>query len=196
MLTRIRIGTRLYAGFGMLVMLSIAVIGIGWFGLNIAVKGLDGITDKLNPVSVITSKAKYGILESKLAQNGHAVSKFAERMAGGDLSQAPLVTQGNHELAHMTEVLGHMQKSLVGVIGQVREIIGEMAVAATEQADGVAQITAAIAHLNQMTQQNAALVEQGAATASSMSDQTTQLTSVVNTFQLESGTGGKTLLLQ
>ena len=70
MLTRVRIGTRLYAGFGLLVVLSIAVIGIGWFGLNVAIKGLDGITGKLIPINVITAKAKYGILESKADHNG------------------------------------------------------------------------------------------------------------------------------
>jgi methyl-accepting chemotaxis protein len=70
MLTRIRIGTRLYAGFGLLVLLSIAVIGVGWFGLNVAIQGLDGINGKLIPINVITAKAKYGILESKAAHNG------------------------------------------------------------------------------------------------------------------------------
>ena len=517
MLTRIRIGTRLYAAFGLLVVLSIAVIGIGWFGLNVALKGLDGITGRLIPINVITAQAKYGILESKAAHSGmvaatgkpevikalkaewdaqqklldkaatdfsnapisaeqkknleafrthldnyrsavnpvvekllangyasnaeawdamqasdkgfkpmyemlagieaalqkgggeifikikgaittitaalliigalsvatavflgwrialsivtpvHGVSEFAEHMAAGDLSMRPPRTQGSDELAHMTHVLDRMQQSLSDVISKVREaaegikiassevasgnhdlsarteqtasnleetassmeemsgaikqsadsgrlatqlasqaessaqqggavvaqvvstmaeinlasrkisdiisvidgiafqtnilalnaaveaarageqgrgfavvasevrslagrsaeaakeikalisnsvskvehgtelvgqagstmdeivsnvvkvreIIGEMAVAASEQADGVAQINAAITNLDQMTQQNAALVEQGAAAASSMSDQAARLTEVVSTFKLD-----------
>jgi methyl-accepting chemotaxis protein len=528
MLTRLKIGTRLFAGFGILVLMSIALIGIGGFGLNVAVKSLDGITGRLIPVNIITAKAKYGLLESRAAHNAmlaglgdpavvrtaktewdkhqetlnqamtdfgkavtapeqqknlqqfaehakvyreaigpiaaklesggyastsearealkaadkgyqpmydmlagidtalqkssneifakvngamstittalmvigtlcvlaaivmgwrmaksilepvHGVAIFAERMADGDLSQAPLAVQGQDELADMTAVLGRMQRSLVTVISKVRDaaenikiassevaagnhdlsarteqtasnleetassmeemseaikqsarsaslatqlansaetsaqqggavvgqvvstmaeindasrkindiigvidgiafqtnilalnaaveaarageqgrgfavvasevrslagrsaeaakeiktlignsvskvehgsvlvgqagttmeeivsnvvkvrqIIAEMSTAATEQADGIAQINAAIVKLDQMTQQNAALVEQGAAAASSMSEQAEQLTDVVSVFKLNRGAGNGLLRLQ
>ena len=51
--------------------------------------------------------------------------------------------------------------------------------------DGIGQINTAVSQLDQMTQQNAALVEQSAAAAESLKDQATMLTSLVAKFHLE-----------
>ena len=75
----------------------------------------------------------------------------------------------------MTEIVGSVQK--------VADIMGEITAAAFEQADGIAQVNAALAQLDQMTQQNAALVEQSAAAASSMKEQAYGLASVVSTLK-------------
>jgi methyl-accepting chemotaxis protein len=70
-------------------------------------------------------------------------------------------------------------------VQRVTDIMGEITAAASEQADGIAQVNAAVAQLDQMTQQNAALVEQSAAAASSMKDQAHRLAGVVATFKLD-----------
>ena len=114
---------------------------------------------------------------------------------------------GISQLAHSAETSAQPGGAVVGQAGttmeeivanvvKVRQIIAEMSTAATEQADGIAQINAAIVKLDQMTQQNAALVEQGAAAASSMSEQAEQLTEVVSVFKLERGAGNGMLRLQ
>ena len=55
-----------------------------------------------------------------------------------------------------------------------------------EQTDGIGQVSTAVVQLDQMTQQNAALVEQSAAAAMSLKDQATRLADVVRTFRLDS----------
>ena len=80
---------------------------------------------------------------------------------------------------------GESIQSIVEQVERVRDVIAEISSASGEQAEGVAQINAAIGQLDQMTQQNAALVEQSAAAASAMSDQARQLSEVVRRFRLE-----------
>ena len=56
---------------------------------------------------------------------------------------------------------------IVGRVQRVSDIIGEITAAAAEQSDGIGQVNTAVTQLDQMTQQNAALVEQSAAAAES-----------------------------
>ncbi len=65
-------------------------------------------------------------------------------------------------------------------------IIGEITHSAREQSTGIGQINTAVAQLDQMTQQNSALVEQSAAAAESLKEQSHRLLSVVQVFQLGS----------
>jgi methyl-accepting chemotaxis protein len=83
---------------------------------------------------------------------------------------------------------GETMNEIVGSVQRVTDIMGEITAAATEQADGIAQVNAAVAQLDQMTQQNAALVEQSAAAASSMKDQAHRLAGVVSAFKLDART--------
>jgi methyl-accepting chemotaxis protein len=53
-----------------------------------------------------------------------------------------------------------------------------------EQSEGIGQINGSVVQLDQMTQQNAALVEQSAAAAESMKEQASRLAQVVGTFKL------------
>ena len=89
---------------------------------------------------------------------------------------------------------GTTMREIVDNVRRVRDIISEIAGASAEQAEGVNQINAAVANLDQMTQQNAALVEQSAAAASSMSEQAKQLSTLVAAFRMD--TGGLALLPQ
>jgi len=67
----------------------------------------------------------------------------------------------------------------------VRDIIQAMVSAAAEQANGVAQINAALGQLDRIIQHNAASVEQSAASASAMSDQARQLSEVMRRLRLD-----------
>ena len=62
--------------------------------------------------------------------------------------------------------------------------ISDITTAANEQSQGIGQVNTAVGVLDQMTQQNAALVEESAAAAQSLKEQAIQLASVVATFRL------------
>jgi methyl-accepting chemotaxis protein len=66
-------------------------------------------------------------------------------------------------------------------------VIGEITAAATEQSEGIAGVNQAIGNLDQMTQQNAALVEESAAAAESLRDQAAQLAHAVAVFKVVPG---------
>jgi septal ring factor EnvC (AmiA/AmiB activator) len=66
----------------------------------------------------------------------------------------------------------------------VSDLIGEITASSTEQRDGIAQVNQAVTHLDQMTQQNAALVEESTAAAASMRDQAQRLAEVVSVFNV------------
>ncbi|RYF07270.1 MAG: methyl-accepting chemotaxis protein, partial [Comamonadaceae bacterium] len=67
------------------------------------------------------------------------------------------------------------------------DIIGEITAASSEQSDGIGQVNTAVTQLDQMTQQNAALVEESAAAAQSLRDQAGRLATAVQVFRLSTG---------
>jgi methyl-accepting chemotaxis protein len=80
---------------------------------------------------------------------------------------------------------GASMGSVVASVQQVNDIINRISSASTEQADGIAEVNRAIGQMDDMTQQNAALVEQAAAAAASLHEQTVNLTRAVAVFQIE-----------
>jgi methyl-accepting chemotaxis protein len=80
---------------------------------------------------------------------------------------------------------GQTMSEIVSSVQRVTDIMGEITAAASEQSDGIAEVNRAVGQLDQMTQQNAALVEQSAAAASSMKDQAHRLAQVVASFKLD-----------
>ena len=73
---------------------------------------------------------------------------------------------------------------IVASVQRVSDLIGEITASSTEQRDGIAQVNQAVTHLDQMTQQNAALVEESTAAAASMRDQAQHLANVVSVFNV------------
>ncbi|MGP1609415.1 MAG: methyl-accepting chemotaxis protein, partial [Burkholderiales bacterium] len=86
--------------------------------------------------------------------------------------------------AKLVEQAGATVDDIVKSVQQVGSIVGEIASTAAEQSDGIFQVNLAVAQLDQMTQQNAALVEQSSAAAQSLRDQANRLASAVAVFQL------------
>ena len=80
---------------------------------------------------------------------------------------------------------GRTMTDIVGSVQRVSHIIGEITVSASEQSEGIEQINVAVAQLDEMTQRNAALVEESAAAAESLHDQATHLSSVMAVFKLQ-----------
>ncbi|WP_313030076.1 methyl-accepting chemotaxis protein [Massilia alkalitolerans] len=80
---------------------------------------------------------------------------------------------------------GASMGDIVASVRQVNDIIGRISIASTEQADGIAEVNKAVGQMDGMTQQNAALVEQAAAAAESLHEQTVNLAKAVSIFKFE-----------
>ncbi|MCZ8220889.1 MAG: methyl-accepting chemotaxis protein [Acidovorax sp.] len=79
---------------------------------------------------------------------------------------------------------GSTMTEVVASIRRVTDIVGEISAASHEQSLGVAQVGEAVTQMDQVTQQNAALVEEMAAAASSLQNQAEDLVQVVSVFRL------------
>jgi methyl-accepting chemotaxis protein len=84
----------------------------------------------------------------------------------------------------LVDKAGATMTEVVSAIRRVTDLMGEISAASSEQASGVAQIGEAVTSMDQVTQQNAALVEQMAAAASSLKSQANDLVQVVAVFKL------------
>ena len=97
------------------------------------------------------------------------ITASVERVEQG----AALVVQAD---ATMSQVMGSIQ--------QVTQIVGEISIASHEQSSGVQQVGDAVGQMDQVTQQNAALVEEAAAAAQSLQQQAATLVETVRVFRL------------
>jgi methyl-accepting chemotaxis protein len=80
---------------------------------------------------------------------------------------------------------GKTMTEIVSSVKRVSDMIGEITAASTEQSQGIGEINGAVSQLDQMTQQNAALVEESAAASESLKEQVGRLAGVVGTFKLD-----------
>ena len=87
----------------------------------------------------------------------------------------------------LVDQAGSTMAEVVSAIRRVTDIVGEISAASGEQASGVAQVGLAVTQMDQATQQNAALVEEMAAAAGSLSSQARELVEVMAVFKLDGG---------
>ncbi|MGE0097493.1 MAG: Cache 3/Cache 2 fusion domain-containing protein [Hydrogenophaga sp.] len=111
-----------------------------------------------------------------LAQRSAQAAKEIKGLIGASVDK---VETGSRLVADA----GQTMSEIVGSVQRVSDIIGEITAAAGEQSDGIGQVNVAVTQLDQMTQQNAALVEQSAAAAESLKDQAARLDQVVRVFR-------------
>jgi len=91
--------------------------------------------------------------------------------------------------SRQVEQAGQTMDEIVTSVKHVTDLIGEITVSSTEQRDGIGLVNDAVAQLDQMTQQNAALVEESAAAAAALRDQAQRLAQVVAIFNVGSQEG-------
>jgi methyl-accepting chemotaxis protein len=94
----------------------------------------------------------------------------------------------------LVDQAGATMTEVVSSIRRVTDIMGEISSASHEQALGVAQVGEAVTQMDQSTQQNAALVEEMAAAASSLNSQANDLVKVVAVFKLGADSPGRAAL--
>jgi methyl-accepting chemotaxis protein len=112
-----------------------------------------------------------------LAQRSAAAAKEIKVLIDDSVQKIQLGT-------NLVEQAGTTMTTLVGNVHQVTQIVGEIAVASREQSDGIDQVNQAVAQMDQVTQQNAALVEEAAAATQSLQDQAAELQQTVSVFKI------------
>jgi len=114
------------------------------------------------------------------------VRSLAGRSAEAAKEIKMLINTSVDKVASGTQLVsdaGVTMNDIVQSVRKVVDVIGEITAAAGDQSAGISEINGAIGNLDQMTQQNAALVEQSAAAAASLRGQAEQLTHIVSTFK-------------
>lgn len=112
-----------------------------------------------------------------LAQRSATASREIKELITDSLSRVETgVRQVDRATQSMTEILSSVRK--------VSALMGEIAAASEEQSKGIEQVNVAVAQMDQVTQQNAALVEQASAAALSLTEQASQLESAVSAFRV------------
>jgi len=112
-----------------------------------------------------------------LAQRSAAAAKEIKVLIDNSVVNIQLGTD-------LVERAGATMTTLVGNVHQVTQIVGEIAIASREQSEGIDQVNTAIVQMDQVTQQNAALVEEAAAATQSLQDQASELTQTVSIFKI------------
>ncbi len=91
------------------------------------------------------------------------------------------VTEGSRLVNQSGETL----EEIMGSVRQVAEIVGDISSATQEQALGIEQVNKAIIEMDTATQQNTAMVEEAAAAAESMAEQSTELSGLISFFKVD-----------
>jgi len=112
-----------------------------------------------------------------LAQRSAEAAKEIKSLIGASVDR---VEAG----ARLVQDAGTTMNEIVASVQRVNDIIAEISAAASEQSGGIGLVNRSVSQLDQMTQQNAALVEESAAAAESLKSQSERLASVVNRFVL------------
>ena len=115
------------------------------------------------------------------------VRNLAQRSAGAAKEIKALISDSVEKVDtgnKLVEQAGATMGELVSSVKRVTDIMGEIMAASQEQTAGIEQINQAITEMDNVTQQNAALVEEAAAAAESMQEQAANLSQVVSVFKL------------
>jgi methyl-accepting chemotaxis protein len=112
-----------------------------------------------------------------LAQRSATAAKEIKLLIGASVERV-------HNGSALVEQAGSTMGEIVQAVQRVTDIMGEIAAASEEQSSGIAQVGRAVTQMDEVTQQNAALVEQAAAAAGSLQDQAARLRETVGAFQI------------
>jgi len=115
-----------------------------------------------------------------LAQRSAAAAKEIKELIGNSVTK---VEAGNLLVIEA----GSTMSEVVSSIRKVTDIMGEITTASSEQSTGIAQVNEAVIEMDNVTQQNAALVEEAAAAAGSMREQASRLSALISVFKLANG---------
>jgi len=153
---------------------------------------IDGIAFQTNilALNAAVEAARAGEQGKGFAVVAAEVRTLAQRSAQAAKEIKVLIEDTVSKIRHgsgSAERAGATMQEIVSSVQRVTDIMGEIAAASAEQADGIEQVNRAVSQMDEVTQQNAALVEEAAAAAGSMQDQAAELTRAVSAFKLPGG---------
>ncbi|NHB97057.1 methyl-accepting chemotaxis protein [Photorhabdus stackebrandtii] len=122
------------------------------------------------------------------------VRDLAQRSAEAAKEIKTLISESVQRVSQGSELVsdaGKTMNELVASVNRVTELMAEIAAASDEQSRGIHQVAQAVTQMDQVTQQNAALVEQSAAAAAALEDQADILVKTVAQFELPDNSGNK-----
>jgi methyl-accepting chemotaxis protein len=119
-----------------------------------------------------------------LAQRSAAAAKKIKTMIENSTDKVKVGTK-------LVKQAGNTMQEIVTAVSRVTKMMAEIQIASAEQKTGIHQVSDAVQQMNEVTQQNAALVEEASAIASSVLEQTENLTTAVQKFKIPSVESGE-----
>jgi len=115
------------------------------------------------------------------------VRNLAQRSANAAKEIKSLIADSGAKVetgSKLVATAGNTMDEIVVSVKRVSDIMAEISAASKEQSSGIDQVNIAVSQMDKITQQNAALVEQSAAAAKSMEEQTIELSQIVSVFRI------------
>jgi methyl-accepting chemotaxis protein len=150
---------------------------------------IDGIAFQTNilALNAAVEAARAGEQGRGFAVVASEVRSLAQRSADAAKEIKSLIQASVEKVdsgATLVAQAGASMGEIVAGVQRVSDVIGEISAATAEQSGGLRQVNTAVSQLEQMTQQNAALVEESAAAAESLAEQSKRLGSLIGSFKL------------
>ena len=153
---------------------------------------IDGIAFQTNilALNAAVEAARAGEQGRGFAVVASEVRSLAGRSADAAREIKSLISTSVERVEQGTALVDHAGATMTDVVSAIRrvtDIVSEISVASAEQSAGVVQVANAVSQMDQVTQQNAALVEESAAAAESLKAQAMELVQIVAVFRLAQG---------
>ncbi len=150
---------------------------------------IDGIAFQTNilALNAAVEAARAGEQGRGFAVVASEVRNLAQRSADAAREIKGLIGTSVERVETGSRLVGEAGVSMQDIVSSVQKVsdmIGEISAATDEQSSGLVAATQSVSHLDQMTQENAALVEESAAAAESLREQARQLAQVVQVFEV------------
>ncbi|MEQ1659948.1 MAG: methyl-accepting chemotaxis protein, partial [Hylemonella sp.] len=159
--------------------------------INDIIGVIDGIAFQTNilALNAAVEAARAGEQGRGFAVVAGEVRLLAQRSAEAAKEIKALISDSVNQVdkgSHLVGDAGNTMGEIVAQVRRVTDLIGEISAATVEQSSGIARVNDSITGIDQMTQQNSALVEESAAAAASLRDQATRLNEMVSVFKITS----------
>ena len=153
---------------------------------------IDGIAFQTNilALNAAVEAARAGEQGRGFAVVASEVRTLAQRSAQAAKEIKSLIGESVEKVAAGSTLVatsGQTMDEIVTSVKRVSDLVGEISAASGEQNQGISQVGDAVQQLDQVTQQNAALVEESAAASDSLQQQARQLSEIMGFFHLETG---------